>query len=74
MVENVEMSMRARPVLDRQGNAVGEYVYAGQVANNALELLGKHLRMFPKDGAAVNLDNRTVNFTIGKGYDSEPSS
>lgn len=44
--ENVDRSMQVEPILDRDGVKTGEYVYAGAVANRALELLGKHLGMF----------------------------
>jgi len=44
--ENTERSMQAAPVVDSDGNPVGEYRYEGSVANRALELLGKHLGMF----------------------------
>lgn len=44
--ENVDRSMTAEPVRDRDGNETGEYVYQGSVANRALELLGKHVGMF----------------------------
>lgn len=46
LVENVERAMQAVPVTDREGVETGEYQYAGQVANAALHLLGKHLGMF----------------------------
>lgn len=46
LVENVERAMQTEPVRDREGNETGEYVYAGAVANKALELLGKHLGLF----------------------------
>lgn len=46
LVENVDRAMQAEPVRDREGNETGEYVYAGAVANKALELLGKHLGLF----------------------------
>jgi hypothetical protein len=39
--------MQAEAVTDREGNETGEYQYAGAVANRALELLGKHLGLFP---------------------------
>ena len=61
--------MRARPVLDRNGEATGEYVYDGQVANGALKLLGDHLRMFPTKFEHDVAVAAVVNFTIGKGYD-----
>jgi phage terminase small subunit len=46
LVENVARAMTAIPVYDRDGEPTGEYRYEGQVANRALELLGKHLGMF----------------------------
>jgi phage terminase small subunit len=46
LVENVQRSMQAVPVLDVDGNPVGEYRYNGAVVNKALELLGRHLGMF----------------------------
>ena len=41
-------------------------------ANRALELIGRHLRMFPADPQVV-VDNRqqVVNYVIGKGYQAE---
>lgn len=47
LVENVERAMQAEPVRDREGNETGDYTYQGSVANRALELVGKHLGMFP---------------------------
>ena len=65
LAENVAMAKGAIPVLDRQGNPIGTYVYDGQVANGALKLLGDHLQMFPKTPpVAVNVDNRKLAFTI----------
>jgi hypothetical protein len=46
LVENVERAMQAVPVLDHDGNPTGEYTYEGNVANRALELLGKEIGMF----------------------------
>jgi len=43
---NVERAMEAFPVLDAAGNPTGKYVYNGNVANRALELLGKEQGMF----------------------------
>ncbi len=43
---NLERSMQERPVLDSSGKPTGEYRYAGNVANKALELLGRELGMF----------------------------
>lgn len=46
LVENFERAMQTRPALDRSGKPTGEYTYQGNVANKALELIGKHLGMF----------------------------
>ncbi len=46
LIRNVDRSMQAEPVYDREGNETGEYNYQGSVANKALELVGKHLGMF----------------------------
>jgi phage terminase small subunit len=45
LVENVERSLQAQEVI-RAGKPTGEYVYDGNVANRALELLGKEQGMF----------------------------
>ena len=44
--ENVVRAMTLEQVLDREGNPTGEYTYQGNVANKALELLGKDMGMF----------------------------
>lgn len=67
LVENVERSMQAVEVLDSKGKPTGEYVYQGNVANKALELLGKHHGMFSDnvnlrtpDGLQVLVTRRIV--------------
>ncbi len=45
LVENVERAMTVEPVMVG-GVETGEYVYQGNVANKALELLGRHVGMF----------------------------
>ncbi len=45
LVENVERAMTVEPVMVG-GEKTGEYVYQGNVANKALELLGRHVGMF----------------------------
>lgn len=54
--ENVERAMQCEQVLDSQGEPTGEYRYEGNVANKALELLGKHLGMF-RDKVELTGDN-----------------
>lgn len=46
LVENVKTAKAAIPVLDAEGNPVGEYRTNLQAANRALELIGKELGMF----------------------------
>lgn len=43
LMENAERALQHVAVLDSQGKPTGEYKYDGKVANQALELLGKHL-------------------------------
>ncbi len=45
LVENVERAMTVEPVMVG-GVETGEYIYQGNVANKALELLGRHAGMF----------------------------
>lgn len=46
LIENADRAMQAVAVKDREGNPTGEYTYQGNVANRALELLGKEMGMF----------------------------
>jgi len=70
LVENVERAMQAVPVLDRQGNPTGAFTYQGNVANRALELIGKEYGMFidRKEiggaGAFDHLDDDELNKII----------
>ena len=41
-----ERCMQEVPVLDHDGNPIGEYQFDSGGANRALELLGKHLELF----------------------------
>lgn len=54
LVENVERAMQAEPVLDHEGEPTGEYRYAGNVVNKALELLGKHTGFFEAERIEVS--------------------
>lgn len=62
--KNVERAMQAEPVFDSEGKPTGEYRYAGNVANRALELIGKTLNMFGEGGvpAAAAPGRRTVRY------------
>jgi phage terminase small subunit len=46
LIENSERAMTAEPVRDNKGKPTGEYTYQGNVANRALELVGKEIGMF----------------------------
>lgn len=46
LVDNVKRCKQAQPVLDNTGTPTGEYRYDASGANKALELLGRHLKMF----------------------------
>ena len=46
LTENVQRAMQVEPVRDREGNPTGQYIYQDDVANRALEVLGKELGMF----------------------------
>lgn len=52
--ENVERAMKATAPVDEDGRPCGEYRYEGQVANRALELIGKELGMF-KDQQKIEM-------------------
>jgi phage terminase small subunit len=54
LIENANRAMQNVPVLDRNGRPTGEYRYEGQVANKALELLGKEIGMFVDRTADVS--------------------
>lgn len=64
--ENYERAMQAQPVYDREGNETGFFEYQGNVANRALELIGKHIGMFVerhevtgKDGGPIQHEDVT---------------
>lgn len=47
--EVAERCLEAIPVLDREGNPIGEWRFEHSGANKSLELIGKHLGMFQTD-------------------------
>lgn len=62
LTENIERSMRLVPVFDSEGEPTGEHRYQGNVANKALELVGKHLGMFQESsGSSVNVNVNVDN-------------
>lgn len=46
LMDNVAMAKAAEPVLDNEGNPIGEYKTNLAAANKSLELLGKEIGMF----------------------------
>ena len=42
-----DRSMQIEPVKDSNGDVTGEFKFDSKAANRALELIGKHLNMFP---------------------------
>lgn len=58
--KNLQRALQAEPVLDSKGEPTGEYVYAGSVANRALELIGKHLGMFVERHEVTGKDGQPV--------------
>ena len=61
-MENAERALQHVAVLDRDGKPTGEYRYDGNVANRALELLGKPQGMFI-DRHEVGQPNQFANWT-----------
>ena len=62
LMENAERALQHVAVLDRDGKPTGEYRYDGNVANRALELLGKHRGMFI-DRHEVGQPNQFADWT-----------
>ncbi len=67
LVENVNRAMQKVPVLDKDGSETGEWIYQGNVANQALALLGKHTGGFGDrpDGEQVH----NIKVTISRAED-----
>ena len=67
--ENVERAMVAVPVMvfDREKKEMvetGEWTYQGMVANKALELIGKHRRMFAERHELTGRDGGPMEVTV----------
>lgn len=75
LVENLNRAMTAVPVYGKDGEPTGEYTYQGNVANKALELLGRHLGMFqdapmPPPGQQLQPGQTEVTWRVV--YDTPP--
>lgn len=68
---NLERSMRAYPVLNKDGEPTGEYVYDGAAANKALELMGKYLKMWD-DRQQMTLGEGITSVIIEVNTSTEP--
>ena len=62
LVENAERAMQLVPATDSDGNSTGEHAYQGNVANKALELLGRHAGMFPNRHEHTGKDGEPIKF------------
>ena len=62
LMENAERALQHVAVLDKERKPTGEYRYDGNVANRALELLGKQQGMFI-DRHEVGQPNEFANWT-----------
>jgi hypothetical protein len=62
LMENAERALQHVAVLDKERKPTGEYRYDGNVANRALELLGKQQGMFI-DRHEVGQPNEFENWT-----------
>lgn len=69
--KNVERALQTVPVLNRQGKPTGEFQYDGAVVNKALELLGKHIGMWPR--AAEQPQANAGRVVIGLPDEDEPT-
>jgi len=73
--ENVERAMQLIPVLNSTGQQTGEFRYEGNVANKALELLGKHIGFFEpllkEDGSGPN-QKVIIKMPNGEEIDAKP--
>ncbi len=75
LVANAERAMQAVAVQDSSGKETGRYTYQGSVANRALELLGKHIGMWPREQRGDDLpkpieemDADELRALLGRGY------
>jgi len=60
LMDNVAKAMQAKAATNDEGQPIGEYQYQGNVANKALELLGKELGMFVDRSLTENVNTNYV--------------
>lgn len=59
-----DRSMQAEPVLNNDGEETGEYIFNANGANKALEMLGKHLKLW--DDSDKNKQATVINIQLTK--------
>lgn len=69
LMSNVERALQAEEVRSNTGEGTGEFKYDGNVANRALELLGKKLGIFPdkheiRSGPLDDMTEEQINAEI----------
>lgn len=58
--ENITRAMQQKPVLDKQGQPTGEYLWSGSVVVSSCKLLGEYLKMWGANSADRGEDKGTV--------------
>lgn len=68
LIRTLEQSQAGNPVLDREGNPIGEWTHDSRGALKALEMLGHNMGMFQKQEQQRNI---TLKMNFGDGSSAE---